>query len=157
MFFSRQKTVKKGAATVATAVSIAMPFVAYEEGLRTKAYLDSVGVPTICYGETENVKLGDVKTVDECNKLFHVKLGMFSAAVDMAVGPEMSPEFHAALTSWAYNVGIGAMRKSTLIKKANSGDFAGACNELPRWKYAGGKAILLGRRLREKSLCLTNI
>lgn len=150
---------KKKALTAASIACLALcgPFVAREEGLRTKAYLDSVGIPTICYGETENVQLGDQFTAAECSAMLYGKLGTFAYAVDVSVGPPMKPEFHAALTSWSYNVGLGAMRKSTLIKKANAGDFRGACDELLRWKFAGGKPILQKRRERERALCLQGI
>lgn len=66
MFGWIQKNKKKGAGA---AIVLALPMVAHYEGLRTKAYLDAVGVPTICWGETENVKLGDVKTKEECDKM----------------------------------------------------------------------------------------
>ncbi len=136
---------------------IAAPFTAKEEGLVLHTYLDGVGIPTACYGETDGIKSGDRFTEDQCNTLFYLRLGTFSYMVDLAVDPEMTPEFHAALTSWAYNVGLNNMRKSTLIKKANSGDFKGACDELLKWKLAGGKPVLLPRRERERKLCLSGI
>lgn len=148
---------KKSALVSVAVLTIATPFTAREEGLRTRAYLDSVGVPTICYGETEGVRLGDKKTIPECNAMLDMKLGMVSYAIAYMVDPPLPVNTHAALSSWAYNVGLGAMKKSTLIKKANRGDFIGACNELPRWKYAGGEPILAGRRERERSLCLTGL
>lgn len=138
-------------------MALAIPFTAYEEGLRTSAYLDSVGVPTICYGETENVKLGDKKTKKECDEMFYAKLGTFAYAIKMEIPHQIDPHFHAALTSWSYNVGLGATRRSTLIKKAKAGDFIGACNELSRWIYAGGKPILAKRRERERQLCMKGI
>lgn len=148
---------KKTALVSSSVMLLALPFTAHEEGLRTAAYLDSVGVPTICYGETENVKLGDQKTKKECDAMFYARLGAFAYALDAEIQKTMNPNFHAALTSWAYNVGLGAAKKSTLIKKANAGDFVGACNELPKWKYAGGKPILQKRRERERALCLSGL
>lgn len=148
---------RKGAITGSVVLTLAVPFVAREEGLRTSAYLDSVGVATICYGETEGVKLGDIKTKAECDALFYTRLGGYSAAVSATILIPLSPETHAAFTSWAYNVGIGAMRKSTLVKKANENDLQGACNELPRWKMAGGRPILAARRERERQLCLKGL
>jgi len=148
---------KKAALVSSSVIAIALPFTAHEEGLRTAAYLDGVGVPTICYGETEGVKLGDKKTKQECDAMFYAKLGVFAFAIDAEIQPTMTPNFHAAITSWAYNVGLGAAQKSTLIKKANAGDFVGACNELPKWKYAGGKPTLAARRERERQLCMKGI
>ena len=89
--------------------------------------------------------------------MLETKLGVFAYAVDAAIEPALTPDTHAAITSWAYNVGLGAMRSSTLVKKANAGDLSGMCDELLRWKYAGGKPILLPRRLREHQLCMKGI
>jgi lysozyme len=148
---------RKASLVTAAVLTLATPFIAREEGLRTSAYLDSVGVPTICYGETEGVKMGDSKTKQECDALFNTRLGVFAVAVDSMIEPEMPAEVHAALTSWAYNVGLGAARKSTLVKRANYGDFVGACNELLKWRFAGGKPILQKRRERERQLCLRGL
>lgn len=148
----RNKSLMAGAV-----ISIAMPFVAREEGLRTVAYLDSANVPTICYGETNGVKLGDKKTSKECEDIFKMRLGAISAVVDATISPTLPPETHAALTSWAYNVGTTAMRNSTLVKRANAGDLRGACDELLKWKFAAGKPILLKRRERERELCLSGL
>lgn len=147
----------KVTATIGAVLALALPFTAHEEGLRTFAYLDPVGVVTICMGETENVTLGDTKTKEECSALFYARLGSFAYAVDLAVKPPMDNYFHAAITSWTYNVGVNAMRRSTLVKKANAGDFRGACDELLKWKFAGGEPILLSRRRRERELCLTMV
>lgn len=151
------KIIKSGL-TVSTAVMfVVSPFVMREEGLRTTAYLDSVGVATICYGETDNVTLGMKRTVEECKRGFRIKLGAYAYAVKLLVDRPMPVEVHAAFTSWAYNVGIGAAYRSTLVKLARQGDFEGACNQLVRWKFAGGKPILLKRRERERELCLKGI
>ncbi len=149
--------VRRTAMVSAAVMCCASSFVMREEGLRTSAYLDSVGVPTICYGETENVKLGDVKTPEECSELFSAKLGFYAYSVNALIDRPLPPESLAAFTSWAYNVGLNAARKSTLVKKARTGDISGACAELPKWKYAGGKPILLKRREREKELCLRGL
>lgn len=149
--------IKKTALVSSSVMIILMPFTAHEEGLYLASYLDPVGVPTICYGETENVKIGDKKTKKECDAMFYTKLGVFAYAIDAEIQHEMNPNFHAAITSWSYNVGLGATRKSTLMKKAKAGDFVGACNELKKWKYAGGKPILAGRRERERQLCMKGI
>lgn len=64
-----------------------------------------------------------------------------------------------AVVSLTFNVGCNTVRKSTLFRKLNTGDIRGACNELPRWVYAGGKKLrgLEIRREREKALCLTGL
>lgn len=157
MIWSFLKKNKNKAAAGSLVVALAMPITAHYEGLRLKAYLDPVGIPTICYGETLGVKIGQEKTKNECDALFESRLGFFAYAVDDAVSVPMSPQTHAALTSWTYNVGIGAMQKSTLVRLMNDGRTIEACNELLRWNKAKGKVLsgLVKRREAERKLCLT--
>ncbi len=79
-------------------------------------------------------------------------------AVDKAL-PKLKPETRAALGSFTYNVGVGAFNSSTLLRKAKSGDLIGACNELTRWVYAGGRKLkgLVIRREAERELCLSGL
>lgn len=64
-----------------------------------------------------------------------------------------------AVTSITFNVGCGAMRKSTMFKYLNAGKYEQACNEFPRWTKASGKTLpgLVSRREKEKALCLTDL
>lgn len=64
-----------------------------------------------------------------------------------------------AATSITFNVGCGAMRKSTMFKYLNAGEYVQACNELSRWTRAGGRVLpgLVSRREKEKQLCLTPV
>lgn len=152
-----KKAPKRAATTGLAAVTlIAAPFTAQHEGLRLKAYLDPIGIPTICYGETVGVEMGQEKTKEECDALFEVRLAYFATRVDMLVEPEMEPATHAALTSFTYNAGVGAFKRSTLRRKLNEGDLQGACDELLRWVYAGGRKFngLVRRRAAERNLCL---
>lgn len=136
---------------------LALPFVAGEEGLRTKAYLDQGGIPTICYGETDGVNLGDVKSKHECDALFYMRLGYFAYRVDMMVEPEMTDGQHAAYTSLAYNIGLGAFKKSSALKKANNYDMQGSCESILAWNKVGKNVNkgLTNRRKRERDLCLS--
>lgn len=138
---------------------IATPFTAQHEGLRLKAYLDPIGVVTICYGETENVKMGDIQTAENCNTMLTSKLGVFGTAVDALVNPEMTPETHAAFASFSYNVGINAFRKSSVLRLYNEGKFVESCNFLRRYIYAGGRVLpgLVKRREDERKLCLSGL
>ena len=138
------------------ALAFATPFVAKWEGLSTSAYIDPVGVPTICYGHTEGVYIGQETTKEKCDQLLHDELGEYMALVDFYVAPELPDTRKAALASFAYNVGIGAFKRSTLRRKLNAGDVVGACNELRRWVYAGGRKLrgLERRREAERELCL---
>ena len=141
---------------LATSMLIATPFIAKHEGLRNLAYFDQVKKPTICYGSTAGVRMGDYKTTKECDALLQKEVEQFMRDVDALILIPVKPNVLAALTSWAYNVGMTNVKSSTLLKKLNAGDIAGACRELPRWVYAKGKKLngLVKRRQEEMELCL---
>lgn len=131
------------------------------EGLVTVAAPDPIGVPTVCYGETIGVKLGDAYSEAQCRAMLAARLpsyelGMAACINDPAAVPDKSYE---AFISFTYNVGVGAFCSSTLDRKLNSGDLRGACNELPRWVYAGGNVLpgLVARRAVEQKLCLEGV
>lgn len=138
------------------AISLATGTIMGWEGKSNKAYLDLVRVPTICYGTTYNVKLGDLKSDTECHALLMDEVLRLDAIITRRVTVELKPHERAALISWMYNVGETAFYKSTLLRKLNAGDVTGACNELPKWVYAKGKKIngLVNRRADEQALCL---
>ena len=142
------------AGTLATAASL----VAYFEGYKPDAYVDPVGIPTICYGHTATVKMGQTKTQAECDELLKGDLGAAMDAVNKAL-PDAPEPTKAAFASFTYNVGVGAFRRSTLLRKAKAGDLYGACHELLRWTYAGGKELkgLVLRREAERELCLSGV
>lgn len=148
---------KRGSAIFATLVALVGGF----EGLRTYAYRDPIGIPTICYGETRGVKMGQTKTVEECKEMLGTRLIEFSSGIDKCLANEdkLPDKTYGAFVSFAYNVGVGAFCGSTLAKKANAGDLVGACNELPRWTRAGGLVLpgLVKRRAEERTLCLSGL
>lgn len=76
-------------------------------------------------------------------------------AIDPLIKVRIPEPTRAALYSFTYNVGSGAFASSTLLKKLNSGDVPGACKELQRWTYAGGKQMkgLITRREIEREVC----
>lgn len=137
------------------ALAIALPLVGYFEGRSLVAYLDPVGIPTICDGITQGVALGQSKTDAECDALLAAELGQAVATVDRLVRLAQPDSRRAALASFVYNVGGGAFERSTLLRKLNKGDIAGACAELSRWVYAGGCVLpgLVKRRAAERKLC----
>ena len=143
---------------LAGSMAMAVSVVGYFEGRSLVGYVDPVGIPTVCYGHTATAKVGQTKTAEECEQLLQQDLGIALAAVDKEL-PELSPETRAALGSFVFNVGEGAFRSSTLLRKAKAGDLQGACNELPRWVYAGGRVLngLVRRRDAERELCLIGV
>lgn len=142
-------------ASISATVGIASAVVTHFEGLRTKAYLDPVGIPTICFGHTATAALGQVKSTAECQKLLEADLMIAIKAVDSLVKVQLPVERRAALVSFVYNVGAPKFAGSTLLRKLNAGDVRGACAELDRWVFAGGVKLngLVARRAEERQLC----
>lgn len=143
------------AAIAAATLSIATIVVSTHEGIETKAYLDPVGIPTICYGHTATAKLGQSKTSEQCEALLQKDLLVAIGDVESRVKVDLTIERRAALVSFVYNVGGTKFGSSTLLKKLNAGDPAGACAELSKWVYAGGVKLkgLVSRRAEERALC----
>lgn len=136
--------------------AIALTAVASFEGLRQYAYLDPVGIPTICFGETKGVKMGDKATLEQCKGMLLDSLYEAHESVAKCVKVPMTDSREAALVSFTYNIGGSAFCRSTLVKKLNVGDVVGACNELPKWNKANGIVLpgLVNRREEERKLCL---
>jgi lysozyme len=74
-------SLKQSLAGLAAAIAIAAAFIAPKEGLRLIAYRDIVGVPTICYGETRDVEMGDVKTKAECDAMLQKRVEEFAVTL----------------------------------------------------------------------------
>ncbi len=148
-----------GAAMTAMAVALIGDF----EGLRTEAYKDIVGIPTVCYGETRGVKMGDSRTKAECDDMLVASLLTFEKGMNAClVSPETLPvKVRVAMLSVTYNVGYGqrGFCGSSMAKRINAGDVRGACDALLRWNRAGGREVkgLTRRRVEERKLCLEGI
>ena len=124
------------------------------EGLRTEAYLDAVGVPTICYGSTKNVQIGQKVDKAYCDSLLKHETGHFGRQVLALVKVPINQNQYDALVSFAYNVGIGNFANSTLLKKLNLGEYDAAAKEFDRWVFAKGRKLpgLVKRRAAEREL-----
>ena len=147
----------KNAAITALVISTIGAF----EGIRTTAYKDPVGIPTVCFGETKGVKLGQKYSLAECDAMLVASVKEHEAGmVKCLKNPSFIPDkTYGAFLSFTYNVGVGNFCSSTLAKKANSGDLTGACNELPKWNKAKGITLagLTNRRQEERKLCLEGL
>lgn len=152
---------KKTGLGLTVAGSIAVGLVGAWEGLRTTAYRDVVGIPTVCFGETRGVKMGDKYTVDECKAMLGDALAEFETGMRRCLtNPDKIPDKpYVAFLSLSYNIGTGAFCKSTLVRKANAGDLKGACDAILSWNRAGGRVIqgLVNRRKDERKLCLEGV
>lgn len=131
------------------------------EGLKLTAYLDIVGIPTIGYGSTENISKQDVlnkRTISEveAENLLAKDIEKFESAVEKSVVIPINDNQFSALVCFSYNVGAGALQKSTLLKMLNNGDISSAAEQFLRWNKAGGKEVagLTRRRQAERSLFL---
>lgn len=148
----RQKLI---ASIGASAAAIVTAFVAQHEGLRLWAYRDPVGVLTACYGHTgPDVQPGQTYTREQCRAMLERDLARHAQALACIHRP-LTDGQKAAFVSFAYNVGPQAFCGSTLARKANAGDMAGACAELDKWVYAKGQRLpgLVKRRAAERAMC----
>lgn len=124
------------------------------ESLQLKAYRDPVGIWTIGYGSTgAHVKPSMVITEAQADELLKRDLDRFERGVAGMVNSATDPQFDA-LVSFAFNVGVNAAGRSTLIRLHNAGDYDGAANQFARWNKAGGQILrgLTRRRAAESQL-----
>lgn len=141
-------------------------FIKSFEGFSLDSYDDGVGVWTIGWGSIKDLQGNPVKKgqkIDNniANKLFKRDLQSFENAVNRLVTVPLSQNQYDALVSFSYNVGIGALSGSTLLKKLNVGDYIGAADSFLSWNKGrvNGKLVeikgLTRRRKAEKDLFLT--
>lgn len=142
-------------------VAVALAVVGAHEGLRTTAYRDVVGVPTVCYGETRGVRMGQRYTKPECDAMLLKGLTEFADGVEKcAPGLRDAPaDRYVAHLSFAYNVGTGAYCSSTVVREFNAGHVRASCDALLKWNKAGGRPVagLTRRRHEERDLCLKGL
>ena len=151
----------------AATMAVAVPLVARWEGVKTTAYLDTIARPpvwTICFGETEGVRQGETRTMQQCEDGLRRGLVRYRNGIHQSFTPEtrstrLPPERDAAFVSLAWNVGIAGVRGSTATRRLNAGDIRGACEALTWWNKAGGRVIrgLVNRRADEHRLCVMGL
>ena len=138
--------------------------IAGHEGVRLKAYPDPAtgGEPwTIGVGHTSaagppKVTKGMTITADECDEILSRDLAVFERAVESAVKAPLNQNQFDALVSFTFNVGVGNLQKSTLLRKLNAHDYRGAADQFAVWNKAAGKVMkgLTKRRADERALFL---
>ena len=139
----------------AGATALAVPLVMLYEGTVLQSYRDPIGIVTACVGHTgPELRMGQRYTRQQCEDMLYGDLLKHAQALDCIKQP-MTDGQKAAFLSFAFNVGNKAFCDSTLARKANAGDMAGACAELSRWTRAGGRELpgLVKRRAAERELC----
>lgn len=125
------------------------------EGLRLEAYRCPAGVLTIGYGHTGDVKEGQRITKHQAEVILEYDLTKFEQAVTR-LAPKANPNQFSACVSLAFNIGIEAFAKSTLLNELNAGRMQNAASEFLRWRTSAGKVLpgLVKRRAAERMLFL---
>lgn len=150
-------------ATVATGtaawVGLAISMITVFEGLALRGHHDPIdppGINTICFGHIENVKIGEKYTVQQCEDILAADLPRYETMVQKCINVPMPPHRHAAILSFTYNVGGGALCKSTVARELNFGRVQKGCDALLLYDRANGKVIqgLHNRRVAERVACL---
>ena len=128
-----------------------------QEGYTDKAVIPVPGdVPTIGFGTTEGVKLGDKTTPQKALARALSDVSKYEGAVKQCVkAPLYQYEYDAAI-SISYNIGSSAFCGSSIVRKFNSGDYRGACDAFLLWNKVKGKPLpgLTKRREAERKICL---
>ena len=130
------------------------------EGCKLEAYPDPAthGEPiTIGVGHTGAIKLGMTITQEQADEYLVSDVSHAANAVNQMVDENMTQGQFDALCSFAFNLGIGNLKNSTLLKKLNSGDIQGAADQFLVWNKAAGHVMagLTRRREAERTLFLT--
>jgi lysozyme len=113
------------------------------------------GINTIGFGTTEGVRPGDKISVEKALQRSLADLSKFEGAIKRCVTVPLHQHEYDAYTSLAYNIGETAFCSSTLVRKLNAEDYAGACAEISRWDKQGGQVLrgLTKRRAEERARC----
>ena len=128
------------------------------EGFSPTVYACPSGVPTLGFGSTHGITMDSPPiTEEEGLELLMLDIAKFERGVNRLIDVPLNQNQFDALTSFAFNLGNGALQASTLRKKVNREDYEGAADEFPRWVFAGGRKLngLVKRRYAERALFLT--
>lgn len=133
-----------------------MDFIEAWEGCRLTAYKCPAGIWTIGYGHTGGVREGQRITEEEALDLLVEDLRAHAERLAPKVKVQVADGQYIALLSLAFNVGVGAVAKSTLLRLLNAGDIEAAGDEFLKWTYAAGLELpgLVRRRREERKLFL---
>lgn len=152
---------RKATAGLVLASASLVAFVTGWEGNENTTYTDIVGIPTVCGGITDPALAipGKTYTDAECAAMNAKEIEDHGERAIQCVNVKLSQGEYEAYASLAYNIGTGSFCKSTLVKKLNAEDRAGACKEILRWDRAGGKQVrgLTNRRKAENQKCVEAI
>lgn len=136
--------------------SVAFDFVAKFEGLKLKAYKCPANVWTIGYGHTQGVREGDKITNEEAEMMLIEDLNAIARQVARYINMPVSEGQFIALLSFAFNCGVNALARSSILRYLNQGEINRAADSFLLWNKAGGKVMagLVKRREAERELFL---
>lgn len=147
----------RNAITTLVLSAAALVGIALNEGYSDSTIIPIKGdVPTIGFGTTEGVKLGDKITPPKALARALQDVQKFEGAIKKCVAVPLHQYEYDAYVSLSYNIGSGAFCSSTLVKKLNVQNYAGACQEILRWDRAKGRVVkgLTNRRQQEYQKCI---
>lgn len=137
-------TIKRSLVAGLSLSAAALVGIALHEGYSDRAIIPVPGdVPTIGFGTTGGVKLGDRTTPPLALARALTDIQQFEGALKQCVTVPLAQHEYDVFVSFSYNVGSSAFCRSTLVRKLNAGDYAGACGELLRWRFVAGRDCAL--------------
>lgn len=128
------------------------------EGCELTVYIDLAGIPTVGFGHrllpNDNLKVGDIITQDQADRLLQQDLQKFINGTDNLVQTNINDNQFSALVSFAYNLGLGTLSRSTLLNDINTNALGQASGEFLKWNHINGIVNfgLTRRRLAEQAL-----
>lgn len=131
--------------------------IAANEGFSDRAYIPVKGdVPTIGFGTTEGVKMGDRTTPVDALKALNRDVAKYEKDIKKCIKVPLSQNEFDAYVDLAYNIGPGAFCSSTLVRRLNHGDYASACRSILDWNKFHGTVLpgLTKRRQAEYYTCM---
>lgn len=126
------------------------------ESLRLTAYLDTGGVPTIGWGHTAQVKLGQTITYEKAVEFLRQDVKDAEYEVNVAITSPLTDNQFSALVSFVFNIGGTQFARSTMRRLLNAGKYQEAAEQFARWNKDNGKVLngLIRRRKAERDLFL---
>lgn len=152
-----------GGAGLAIVIGLSAAFWGGQEGTELVAYQDSIGIWTICQGDTHNVTPGMVETLDGCAARSKGIVRASLETADRLVTADMTYGQWIAYADFIGNAGEANFRGSSMLRHANTGRLVESCNAFNLWVYAGGRDCrkpesncrgIVYRRQTERAYCL---
>lgn len=126
-------------AVAAAAGILAGAFLMQHEDIRTVPYRDSVGVLTVCVGETAAIYVNQPQTRASCERILGQRLTEYAEGVSSGIVVALSVKQFGALISFCYNVGLPSCKRSEAFRLINQGRYREGGLAMLNWYKAGGR------------------